>query len=47
MFGNKNFINKNILIYGLGLSGKSSLKFLSKQNKINIFDDNLYLKKKK
>tara|TARA_B100002052_G_C15843253_1_gene581210 strand:+ start:242 stop:1534 length:1293 start_codon:yes stop_codon:yes gene_type:complete len=46
MFGNKNFINKNILIYGLGLSGKSSLKFLSKQNKINIFDDNLYLKKK-
>jgi len=46
MFGNKNFINKNILIYGLGLSGQSSLKFLSKKNKINIFDDNLFLKKK-
>ena len=46
MFGKKTFINKNILIYGLGLSGKSCLRFLSDKNKITIFDDNEYLKNK-
>ena len=47
MFGKKTFINKNILIYGLGLSGKSCLQFLSDKNKITIFDDNEYLKNQK
>ena len=44
MFGNKTFINKKILIYGLGISGKSCLKFLSHKNEITIFDDNNKLK---
>ena len=47
MFGNKTFINKKILIYGLGISGKSCLKFLSHKNEITIFDDNNKLKNKK
>ena len=47
MFGKKTFINKNILIYGLGLSGKSCLQFLLDKNNITIFDDNKYLKNKK
>ena len=34
------FINKKILIYGLGKSGVSSYKFLKKKNKISLFDDN-------
>ena len=34
------FINKKILIYGLGKSGNSTLKFLKKNNKISLFDDN-------
>ena len=34
------FINKKILIYGLGKSGTSALKFLKKKNKISLFDDN-------
>ncbi len=44
MFGRETFINKKILIYGLGLSGKSCFKYLSKNNEIVIFDDNLSLK---
>ena len=44
MFGKKNFENKKILIYGLGLSGKSCFKYLSKKNIITIFDDNKSLK---
>ncbi len=47
MFGKKTFINKKILIYGLGLSGKSSLKFLKKKNFIKVYDDNKLLKDKK
>ena len=34
------FINKKILIYGLGKSGFSSFKFLKKRNNIFLFDDN-------
>ena len=47
MFNKKTFINKKILIYGLGLSGKSCFEFLSKYNNIAIFDDNASLKNKK
>ena len=36
----KIFINKNILIYGLGKSGLSSFNFLNKRNKVFLFDDN-------
>ena len=34
------FINKTILIYGLGKSGLSSFDFLKKTNKIFLYDDN-------
>ena len=34
------FINKKILIYGLGKSGISSSNFLKKKNKIFLYDDN-------
>ena len=34
------FINKKILIYGLGKSGISTFNFLKKKNKISLFDDN-------
>ncbi len=33
------FVNKKILIYGLGKSGISSFNFLKKSNKIYLFDD--------
>ena len=36
----KIFFKKKILIYGLGISGYSSLKFLKKKNHIKFFDDN-------
>ena len=35
-----NFINKHILIYGLGKSGISCFNFLKKKNNCEIFDDN-------
>ena len=41
------FINKKILIYGLGLSGKACLKYLSKNNNIIVYDDNKFLKNNK
>tara|TARA_Y100000590_G_scaffold403096_1_gene489461 strand:+ start:746 stop:2041 length:1296 start_codon:yes stop_codon:yes gene_type:complete len=47
MFGKKTFLNKEILIYGLGLSGKSSLQYLLKNNKITVFDDDNSLKNEK
>ena len=34
------FINKKILIYGLGKSGISSFKFLKRKNQVFLFDDN-------
>ena len=40
------FVKKKILIYGLGLSGKSCLKFLKKKCYIKVFDDNYSLKNK-
>ena len=42
---NKNiFINKKILIYGIGKSGISTFNFLKKYNKIFLFDDNKKIK---
>ena len=38
------FINKKILIYGLGKSGISSFEFLKKRNQIFLFDDNRQIK---
>ena len=43
---NKSFVNKKILIYGLGLSGNSCLKYLYKNNKVKVYDDNIKLKNK-
>jgi len=40
------FVKKKILIYGLGLSGNSCLKFLKKKCYIKVFDDNYSLKNK-
>ena len=45
MFG-KLFENKKILIYGLGLSGNSCLKYLYKKNNVKVFDDNNSLRNK-
>ena len=45
MCSNKTFINKKILIYGMGLSGNSCLKYLSKYNKVKIFDDDKIISK--
>ena len=42
----KFFVNKKILIYGLGLSGNSCLKYLYKNNNVKVFDDNNSLKNK-
>mgnify|MGYP001289906888 CR=1 FL=1 len=47
MFGQETFINKKILIYGLGISGKSCFKYLYKNNNITVYDDNNFLKNKK
>jgi len=38
------FLNKKILIYGLGKSGLSSFNFLKNKNEVYLFDDNLGLK---
>ena len=43
----KTFERKKILIYGLGASGNSCLKFLKKKSFIKIFDDNNSLKNRK
>ncbi len=40
----RNFLNKSILIYGLGLSGESCLQYLYKTNNVKVFDDNYSLK---
>ena len=34
------FINKRILIYGIGKSGISAFNFLKKDNEVLLFDDN-------
>ena len=36
-----NFKEKNILIYGFGITGKSCFNFLDKKNNIKIYDDNI------
>ena len=42
MIKNKNiFLEKKILIYGLGKSGIASYKFLDNKAKVYLFDDNL------
>ena len=33
------FLNKKILIYGLGKSGYSAFKFLKNKNDVSLFDD--------
>ena len=38
------FINKRILIYGIGKSGISSFRFLKRKNKVSLFDDNTNIK---
>ena len=38
------FINKKILIYGLGKSGISTFGYLKKYNNISLFDDNKKVK---
>tara|TARA_B100000963_G_scaffold318938_1_gene300398 strand:- start:12799 stop:14094 length:1296 start_codon:yes stop_codon:yes gene_type:complete len=43
----KTFVNKEVLIYGLGISGNSCLRFLQKKNNVKVFDDNFLLKNKK
>ena len=43
----KIFIGKKILIYGLGISGKSCFKYLFKNNQVAVYDDNPSLKKNK
>ena len=40
-FNNDLYFKKKILIYGLGISGISSLNFLKKNNLIKCFDDNI------
>ena len=46
------FLNKKILIYGLGKSGLSAFKFLNNKNDVFLYDDdpkiikNLAIKKK-
>jgi len=42
----KKFLNKRILIYGLGKSGLSTYSFLKKSNVISLFDDQIITKKK-
>ena len=39
------FLNKKILIYGLGKSGLSVFKFLKNKSDVFIYDDN-FIKKK-
>ena len=43
----KTFVNKKILIYGLGLSGNSCFEYLYKKNNVKVFDDNNFLRNKK
>ena len=38
------FINKKILIYGLGKSGISSFKYLKNKNQTFLYDDNKKIK---
>ena len=41
------FLNKKILVYGLGKSGISTFNFLKKYNKISLFDDSKIIKLRK
>ena len=42
---NDNLKNKKFLIYGYGKTGNASYKYLKKNNKISIYDDNKKVKK--
>ena len=44
---NKKFLNKKILIYGLGISGNSCFKYLYKKSSVIVFDDNNSLNNQK
>ena len=44
---NKIYLNKKILIYGMGISGISSFNFLKKKNEVYLYDDNKRILKKK
>ena len=46
MFGKEIFNNKKILIYGMGISGNSCLKYLYKNNNVAVFDDNKNLQRR-
>ena len=47
MLKNQNIFNKKkILVYGLGKSGLSTFKFLNKENKVYLFDDEKKIKNK-
>ena len=48
MLNNKNiFFKKKILIYGLGKSGISAIRFLKKENQIFLYDDKKLIIKKR
>jgi len=46
MLSKNTFINKKILIYGLGISGKSCFRYLNRKNDVKVFDDDILLKKR-
>ncbi len=42
-----NLINKKILIYGFGITGKACLKYLKKKNSVIVYDDKIKTNKNK
>ena len=43
---NNIFLNKKILVYGLGKSGISTFKYLNSKNHVFLYDDDKLKKKK-